>query len=107
MASGSSKREELVRFLDRKVFDPVLRKREDDFSGGQKQKFQDVKRSTENEKNRFHHQYGSAEDVKNNYLSDLSSSAGKKKTSELEELGLPSLPQVKQEFIELCERLGV
>ncbi len=67
----------------------------------------DVVQSTENEKNRFHNDYRTAEDVKNNYSSDLNSQTAKKKNAELQALGLPTLPQFKDEFIRLCEALGV
>lgn len=107
MAGDKEKREKLVRFLDEKAFNPILRKSADDFSGEGKRKFEDVKRSTESEKNRFHEDYKSAKEVKDNYLSDLSSSAAKKKNSELEELGLPRLPEFKEEFLNLCNDLGV
>jgi hypothetical protein len=101
-------RDELVQFLDEKVFDPILDKSEADFSSeDQKEKFRDVRRSTESEKHRFHDEYTSAQDVKDNYLSDLSSNTGKKKDEELEDLGLPKLPDVRDEFMELCDKLGV
>jgi len=45
--------------------------------------------------------------VKNNYLSDLNSSTAKKKNAELEELGLPTLPQLKDEFTQLCDELDI
>jgi hypothetical protein len=32
---------------------------------------------------------------------------GKRKTRELEQLGLPNLPQFRDEFLALAERLGV
>ena len=58
-------------------------------------------------KQRFHDKYRSAKEVKNNYLSDLSSQTAKKKNAELADLGLPRLPQLKDEFLELCEELEV
>ncbi len=104
---AKDKREELVEFLDRKVFDPVLSTSSDKFEGKQKDMFQDVKRSTESEKRRFHESYRSAEEVRSNYLSDLDSKAAKKKDAELSALGLPKLPDFKNEFLGLCDRLGV
>lgn len=101
------KREKLVHFLDEKAFDPILRKSEEEFSGEQRDKFRDVKRSTENEKHRFHEEYHSAGEVKENYLSDLSSSTARKKNEELEDLGLPRLPEFKDEFMRLCDELDV
>ncbi len=100
-------REELVSFLDRKVFDPVLHTSPDKFSGRERDMFTDVKRSTESEKRRFHEDYKSAEDVRSNFLSDLDSKTAKRKDAELDQLGLPKLPDVKGEFLALCERLGV
>lgn len=100
-------REELVSFLDKKVFDPVLSTSSDKYEGKKKDLFNDVKRSTESEKRRFHESYQSAEAVRNNYLSDLDSKTAQKKDAELSSLGLPKLPDFKDEFLGLCERLGV
>lgn len=105
--SDDEKRRKLVEFLDRHAFDPILSKSPDDFPDDKKKKFQDLKRSTESEKNRFHNNYRSATDVKNNYLSDLNSKTAKKKNSELEELGLPQLPEFRDQFMHLCEELHV
>jgi hypothetical protein len=105
--TDKEKRQKLVRFLDDKAFDPILHKSANDYSGKQRQKFEDVKRSTANEKKRFHDKYGTAEEVKRNYLSDLSSRTAKKKQKELDELRLPTLPEFRDEFLELCKKLGV
>jgi hypothetical protein len=106
--SRQDAREELITFLDRKVFDPILHRSRESFrSDADKRKFDDVKRSTESEKRRFHDDYHSASDVRANYLSDLTSEVGKRKTHELEQLELPTLPQVKSEFLDLCRKLGV
>jgi hypothetical protein len=101
-------REKLVEFLDKNVFDPILRRGRDGLSAdAEKRKLDDVKRSTESEKRRFHEDYRSAEEIRRNYLSDLSSETGKRKSKELEDLGLPTLPQFKEEFLGLCSKLGV
>lgn len=101
------KREQLVHFLDEKVFDPVLKATESRYDEHQKRKLADVKRSTESEKQRFHHDYTTAKAVKMNYLSDLNSETAKKKNKELEELELPRMYQVRDEFLKLCDRLHV
>jgi hypothetical protein len=101
------KREQLVHFLDEKVFDPVLKATESRYDESQKRKLSDVKRSTESEKRRFHDTYRTAKAVKSNYLSDLNSEIAKRKNKELEELGLPRMYQVREEFLKLCERLHV
>jgi hypothetical protein len=76
-------REKLVEFLDRKVFDPILAKSEDESSAPQeKEKWQDIQASPESEKRRFHQDYRTAEAVKDNYQSDLSSDTGKRISAE-------------------------
>jgi hypothetical protein len=101
------KRERLVKFLDQKAFDPILSKSADKYRGHEKEIFEILKKSTESEKRRFHDNYHTAKDVRDNYLSDLNSRTAQKKNRELEELGLPRLPQFRDEFMDLCERLGL
>lgn len=101
------KKEKLVSLLDQAAFDPVLKKNPDNFSTEKRQLFDDVKRSTESEKNRFHNEYRSPKEVKDNFLSDLSSQAAKKKHEDLRKLGLPKLPDVKKKFLKLCDDLKV
>ena len=58
------KREELLKFLNQKVFDPILRALPEDYeSHDLKKKLSDVKRRTESEKHLFH-EYQTAEEVK-------------------------------------------
>lgn len=102
------KRKKLIRFLDRKAFDPILRKSENDFrSEHEREKFRRVKESTEREKERFHNEYHTPVEVKQNYLRDLSSQASKRVNRKLNDLHLPQLPEFKNEFLELCEQLKV
>ena len=97
----------LLDFLDQKVFDPILSKSEDEFdTEGKRKKFEDVKKSTEEEKQRFHN-YETAEDIKENFQRDLNSEPAKKVQSKLRSLDLPHLPEFKEEFFRLCEQLGV
>ncbi|MDT0648114.1 hypothetical protein RM545_15575, partial [Zunongwangia sp. F260] len=63
-------------------------------------------RSTENEKERFRN-YNTPGNIRDNYLSDLSSQTAKKKNAELKDLNLPRLPDFKDQFLELCDKLGV
>jgi hypothetical protein len=107
MAQEDAK-EKLVEFLDEKVFDPVLQASEGDFpSSTEKEKLRDVQQSTESGKHRFHEEYRSAEDVKDNYLSDLSSDTGERVSREAQDLGLPTLPEFRDEFMKLCDKLDV
>lgn len=107
MDHGDKKREQLISFLDKKAFDPILSRSDLEYADRYRPLFRDVKRSTENEKRRFHENYSTAEDVKRNYLRDLNSRTAQKKNRELRELSLPQLPQFKEEFLELCRKLRV
>jgi hypothetical protein len=107
MASDKEKKEKLIGFLNKKAFDPVLKASESRYENeNQKKKLKDVKESTESEKKRFG-EYKSASEVKDQYLNDLNSSAAKKINRELSDLDLPQLPDLKEEFLELCEKLDV
>ena len=106
--NAEEKRKKLIRFLDRKAFDPILRKSEYDFQNDhERQKFRRIRESTEREKQRFHNEYNTPVEVKQNYLSDLNSQAAKRVNRKLDDLQLPQLPEFKNEFLELCEKLKV
>ncbi len=104
---ASDAREELVRFLDRKVFDPILRTDPDRYEERERDRLEHVKRNTESEKERFHQEYRTAEEVRDNYRSDLSSRTADRVNRDLEELGLPTLRSVRDEFEALSHRLGL
>ena len=107
MRSDDRKIEELLKFLNQKVFDPILRALPEDYeSHDLKKKLNNVKRRTESEKHIFH-EHQTAEEVKKNYLADLDFRTARKTDYELDELKLPSLPKVKDEFLRLCENLRV
>jgi len=101
------KREELLQFIDKNAFDPVLKASRDKLSEKDKGKLEDIQRKTENEKKQFHDDYKTADAVKKNYLSDVRSKAAAKVNKELEHLHLPTLPEKKDEFMALCKKLGV
>ena len=107
MESDDKKREELLKFLDQKVFDPILQALPEEYKSEDLiRKLHDVKRRTESEKRQFH-EFQTAEEVKKTYLSDLDFRNARKLDHELDELKLPSLPKVKDEFLRLCEKLRV
>ncbi|MFA7096770.1 MAG: hypothetical protein WC383_09870 [Gammaproteobacteria bacterium] len=108
MSSDEEKRQRLLEFLDRHVFNPILHASPVDYpSEYQQQKLADVKRITQSERQRFHLYYRSAAEVKRNFQSDLSSRASRAIGRELAHLNLPSLTQVKEAFYRLCNELGV
>ncbi len=106
--SDTKAKEELVEFLNKKAFDPVLRKKLDEYnSKREKEKLQDVKQATESTKEKYNKEYGTADEVVKRFKDDLNSSAAKKIHEELKQLGLPALPELKDDFSKLAERLGV
>ncbi len=101
------KREELLKFIDKNAFDPILKASPHKLSKEDKEKLEEIQRKTENEKKQFHEEYKTAEEVKKNYLSDVRSKAAAKVNKELEHLNLPTLPEFKDKFMELCRKLDV
>lgn len=95
-------KQELIHFLEQKVFHPILRAKPDHYNEHERKMLEDVQRSTKSEIDRYHH-YGSADEVVVNFKRDLHSSAAKKVDSELSKLRLPCLPDVEDEFLRLAE----
>jgi hypothetical protein len=91
-------KQDLLHFLDRRVFNPILHASADDYSNADQKKLKDVQDRTQSEKERFH-KYASAADIVENYKRDLHSSTAKRVNSELEHLKLPTLPSVEDEFL--------
>jgi DNA-binding transcriptional regulator LsrR (DeoR family) len=97
---------ELVDFLVRKAFDPVLKAKPDGRSDADKKVLEHVQEATRSEIARYRG-YGSAQEVVTNFKRDLTSSAAKKVHGELERLKLPTLHDVREEFKEQAQSLGV
>ena len=98
-------RRQLVDFLERKAFRPVMRADEADFPEGKRSRLKDLQESTRKEIERFHH-HRSAEEVVTNFRRDLTSEPAKKVHRALKDLGLPTLDDVREEFEKLAERVG-
>ncbi len=94
-------KQELLHFLDRNVFNPILHASPDKYSGAEKKKLEDVQRKTRSEQDRFR-AYGSAAEIVENFKRDLHSSAAKPVDKELEQLKLPTLPSVREEFLKVA-----
>jgi len=91
-------KQDLLRFLDSQVFDPILHRSPSGYSRADQEKLKDVQRRTESEKERFRN-YSSAEEIVMNFKRDLHARAAKKVDAELEHLKLPTLPSVRDEFL--------
>lgn len=97
----ASKRE-LLRFLDSRVFNPILKAKPKDYKESDRRALADVQGSTKSEKERYRG-YRNAEDVRNNFMSDLHSETAKRINRELKRLKLPRLPDVKDEFLAIAD----
>jgi len=92
---------DLLRFLDQRVFDPILKASPGSYAQPDRSKLQDVQDRTRSERDRFHH-YANAREIVDNYKSDLHSPTAKRVNRELEQLKLPTLPSVEHDFIKLA-----
>ncbi len=98
---ASDKKAELLEFLERRAFNPVLHAK-----SGDKDTLEHVQRATRDEIERYRN-YGSAEEVVINFKRDLHSSAAKKVHAELRRLHLPTIEDVRDEFEAKARELGV
>ncbi len=96
---------ELLRFLDSRVFNPILKAKKQDYRESDQKALADVQESTKSEKQRFHG-YHSAREIRDNYMSDLHSETAKRTNQELRRLKLPRLPDVKEDFLRLADGRG-
>ena len=104
--SSKDAKQELISFLERRAFQPVLRARASEYPENKRDELADLQERTRREIERFHN-YRSAEDVVTNFKRDLHSSKAKEIHERLERLNLPTINDVRQEFEELADRLGV
>jgi len=93
---------QLLRFLDSRVFNPILRAKKRDYRESDQDALADVQGSTKSEKARFHG-YHSAQEIRDNYMSDLHSETAKRINKELRRLKLPRLPDVKADFLRIAD----
>ena len=105
--SEKEKRRKLIDFIDDKVFNPVLNAKGDEYSKETQKMLEEVQEKTRNEMKKFHNNYHSAKEVKEEYLSNTYSQAAKKVNKILKELKLPTLPEYKDEFNKLCNELDI
>ena len=101
-----SKQRELMDFLKRRVFDPVMRADAAGRSDADKRKLDDVKDATRTEIDRYQ-RYASAQELVTNFERDLTSDPAKKIHRECRALGLPTLPEVRDEFERKARDLGL
>ena len=95
-------KQELTRFLDRHIFEPILRADASHYSEHDRELLADVQKRTRTEQERFHN-YPSAQKLIEMYKDDLHSEKAHKVNAELKRLKLPILADVKDEFLKLAE----
>lgn len=100
------KKGELLRLVEHKAFDPVMRAKPDGRSEAEQRKLEHVQRATRAEIDRYR-AYASAEELVTNFKRDLSSGAAKKVHAELRSLRLPTIEDIKDEFERKARDLGV
>ena len=96
-------KQELLDFVIRRAFDPVLHAKRD---GKDADKLAHVQDATRSEIERYK-SYGSAEELVTNFKRDLHSSAAEKIHAELCALHLPTIEDIRDEFEAKARELGV
>ena len=94
-------KEQLARFLDRHVFEPILKADPSSYGEHERQQLADVQKRTLAEQARFH-KYDSADKLVAMYKDDLNSEKARKVNAELTRLKLPVLADVKEDFLKLA-----
>ncbi len=101
-------KKELVDFLERRAFRPVLDKSEDAYaSEADRRKLREVKGATRRDLRRYREEYSSARQVIDNYKGDLTSDSARAVARELNELDLPTLGDIEPQFRTKVEDLGL
>jgi hypothetical protein len=103
---ASQAKDRLAEFVIRNALEPVLKAKPDGRSEAEKRKLEHVQKATRAEIERYRN-YGSAEEVVTNFKRDLTSDAAKKVHRELKSLHLPTLADIRDEFEEKANELGV
>lgn len=105
--AGSQSKDRLVQLLDREVFRPILDASPDDYSANERGTLEHVKNATERTWDSYHNQYSSAQEVYDQFRSDLRSAPAKRVSRESRMLGLPSFEDVEDDFERLAEEEGI
>ena len=94
-------KQELLDFLDKHIFHRILHASDRDLGTKQREDLEDLKKRTQVEMGRFHG-YNSAEKIVEMYKADLTSATAVSVNARLQDLGLPRLIHVRDEFLKLA-----
>jgi hypothetical protein len=106
--SQQSAHEQLVRFLDQRVFQPALAAQPAAYSTvDEKKLLKSVQKRVHESRTRYIADYASATDVKANFVQDLHSKPGHALASDMWQLKLTRFEDVHVDFLALCQQLGI
>jgi hypothetical protein len=100
-------RDELVAFLDRRAFEPILHLVPADLDFEEQRTLEHVKVEVLHTMRRYHDEGISAEAVRSRFMADLRAERERRGSPALAHLELPRLPEIEREFLHLCDQLGV
>jgi hypothetical protein len=101
-------REQLLRFLDDRVFQPALTAKPLAYASTEERKLlKIVQKRVHQSKVRYVADYATALDVKTNFVQDLNSKPGQALASDMWILKLPRFEDVRSDFLALCTKLGL
>jgi len=108
MRDDKDARKRLLSLLDRQLFGPIMRTRREDLeSKKDKHRFDDAKAKVQEERQRYHDNCPTAQDIKETFLRDLESRTSTALNENLRSLGLPTYWDIRDEFLSLCETYQV
>ncbi len=94
-------KQELLDFLDKHIFLPILHASERDLSIKQLEDLKDLKHRTHEDMGRYHG-YDSADKIIEMYKGDISLESAKAINARLQDLSLPRMVDVRDEFLKLA-----
>jgi hypothetical protein len=98
----------LLDFLDSRVFTPTAGADPGKYASAEDRKLlKSVKKRVAETRTRYLGSYATARDVKVNFAQDLQSKPGQALASDMLVLKLKRFEDVRQEFADLCQKLGV
>jgi|ERR1700724_3626122 hypothetical protein len=101
-------REQLLRFLDDRVFQPTLTAQPLAYASTEDRKLlKSLQKRVHECKVRYLADYATANDVKANFGQDINSKSGQALASDMWILKLPRFEDVRSDFLALCTKLGL
>jgi hypothetical protein len=108
MTDDKDTRKRLLALLDRELFDPIMHTTREKFATTvAKHHFDDARRKITEERQRYHDNCPTAQDIKENFLRDIESRSSNRLNENLRSLGLPTYWDVKDEFVKFCQTYHV